>query len=698
MKQVFQNLKNGEVSIPDIPTPKVKRGHLLIRTSKSLISLGTEKMLLEFGKGSFISKARQQPDKVKMVLQKIKTDGLAPTINSVKNKLDTPLPMGYSNVGIVLEVGVGVHGYKVGDRVLSNGPHAEVVCVPENLCCKIPENVSNEAASFTVVSAIGLQGIRLVNPTIGETVVVVGLGLIGLLSVQILKANGCHVIAYDFDERKVELAKKYGASAFVINEGVDPVKNVLSLTSEVGADAVLITASAKTDQIISDSASMCRKRGRVVLVGVIGLNISRSDFYEKEISFQVSCSYGPGRYESEYEKKGLDYPIGFVRWTEQRNFSAILALMSDQKIITDELIDKSVPLEEAPSLYSSIGGGSELGLMIDYKTTNDLLRTVVLNPGFKSQVSRANIGFIGAGSFSGHTLIPAFKEASVNLKSIASSSGSTGYHQGKKWGFSETTSDYTQYWDSEIDTVVITTPHNSHCKIVFEALRASKNVFVEKPLALNLDELLELEDYIKTLDSAPALMIGFNRRFSPLVIKSKELLKDLEQPKSIIMTVNAGEIPMTHWTQDLDVGGGRLVGEGCHFIDLVRHVADSAITSSSVEFADTVAKDVFTISLKFENGSIGTVHYFANGNKDVSKEKLEVYCGGKILILDNFKKLSGYGFSNFNKIKLNNQDKGHKEEVLQFVNYIQGKSENAPIPMNELFEVSKIAIELFNKA
>ena len=388
MKQIVQDLKSGQTILEEVPVPQVRPGCLLIKTHCSLVSLGTERMLVEFGKAGWISKARQQPEKVMQVIQKIKTDGLRPTMDAVFRKLGEPLPLGYCNAGEVIAIGKGVLGYTIGDRVISNGNHAEIVCVPENLTAKIPDEVSYEEASFTVIGAIALQGIRLINPTFGETIVVTGLGLIGLLAAQLLKANGCKVIGLDFDGRKVDLAKSFGIEAIKVSSEMDVPAAIMSHTNGIGADGVLITASTKSDEVISQAAQMCRKRGRIVLVGVIGLDIKRSDFYEKELSFQVSCSYGPGRYDEHYEQKGLDYPIGFVRWTEQRNFEAVLSAIVGGGLKVNELITERVILDEYNAIYGDMSKSGSIASIIQYPGDVDVSKTSV---SVVSQIGRAHV-------------------------------------------------------------------------------------------------------------------------------------------------------------------------------------------------------------------------------------------------------------------------------------------------------------------
>lgn len=704
MKQILQSLKTGEIEIAELPVPRVKAGHLLIRTSKTLISLGTERMLLNFGKAGWIDKARQQPDKVKQVFQKMKTDGLMPTVNAVFKKLDQPLPLGYSNAGTVVQVGAGVTGFKPGDRVVSNGFHAELVCVPQHLCAKIPDNVDETSASFTVVGAIALQGIRLANPTLGESVAVLGLGLIGLLSCQILLANGCRVIGFDFDATKVELAKSYGIEAFNLSDGIDPVSLAMNFSRGNGVDAVIITAATSSNDPIQQAPQMCRKRGRVILVGVTGLNLSRDDFYKKEISFQVSCSYGPGRYENEYEGKSMDYPIGFVRWTVQRNFEAILDLMAAGRLKTSELVSRKIDFNDAKEAYKLVAEARDiLGLILDYGETVDLEQKSIFLKDLPACVDMNGqapvVGVVGAGNFAAGTLIPAISATEAQLKMIASSAGVSGSIIGGKNGFAISTTDSNRIFsDPEINTVVITTQHNSHAGFVIDGIKSGKNVFVEKPLCMSFSELETIRSiYREQQTKAQArLMVGFNRRFSPLIQTCHKALSAINSPCSIIMTVNAGAIPSDHWTQDFSTGGGRIIGEGCHFIDLLRFLANSEIVSIQSTFMDdplaqSRMPDTASISICFKNGSIGTIHYFANGNKDFPKERIEIFANGGILQVDNFKSLNSFGFAGVKNQSLWAQDKGHSACMAAFIETIASGKES-PIPFSEIYEVSRATL------
>lgn len=708
MQQILQNLRDGSTVIADVPAPGLKRGQLLIRTRATLVSAGTERMLLEFGKGNLIQKARQQPDKVRMVLEKIRTDGLATTLDAVQSKLDQPLPLGYCNVGEVIGVGAGVTGFEVGDRVVSNGKHAEIVSVPVNLCAKVPDGVSDEAAAFTVLSAIALQGIRLVNPTLGEAVVVTGLGLIGLITVQLLRAQGCRVLGIDFDSRKLALAQSFGAETVDLSKGQDPEAVAQAFSRGRGVDAVIVTASTKSNLPITQAAHMCRKRGRIVLIGVTGLELSRADFFEKELTFQVSCSYGPGRYDPSYEEKGNDYPVGFVRWTEQRNFEAVLDMMASGAVDISQLVSHRYGITDAEQAYAVLGGSEpSLGIVLDYDSAGASVeavtrRTVAL-PGATSPTSgNAAVAFIGAGNYAGRVLIPAFAKAGAQLHTVVSSGGVSSVHYGKKFGFRHASTDTAAVLkDPSVGAVVIATQHGAHAEQTLEALRNGKHVFVEKPLCITLKELAEIEDAHASqvaMGRHPMLMVGFNRRFAPQVQKIRALLAGVQEPKAFVMTVNAGAIPADHWTQDPQQGGGRLIGEACHFVDLLRYLADAPIVGHQLTAVGQrpgigIRSDQVSFTLRFADGSFGTVHYLANGHKSFPKERLEVFTAGRILQLDNFRKLQGFGWSGFTRMNLWRQDKGQAACAAAFVQGISGKA-GAPIPVEQLFEVARVTIEL----
>lgn len=689
MKQIIQDLKDGNTILAEIPAPIVKAGQLLICTTRSLVSLGTERMLVEFGKANFLQKARQQPDKVKQVLDKVKTDGLKPTLDAVFNKLGQPLPLGYCNVGRVVAVGKGVTDFQVGDRVASNGPHAEYVSIPQNLVAKIPENVSDEEAAFTVIGAIGLQGIRLANPTLGETVVVVGLGLIGLLTAQLLKASGCRVIGFDYDSQKVELAKNLGILAVNPAEGIDQVHYVESLTDGVGADAVIITASNKGNEIISQSAKMSRKRGRIILVGVIGLDISRADFYEKELTFQVSCSYGPGRYDENYEQKGQDYPLAFVRWTEKRNFQAVLQAISQKDIQVTPLITERIPLAEFDTIYGNMSGSKSIASIIVYEDKDGEPNRVVQLSDYTFSAGQGVIGLIGAGNFTSAMILPSLKKAQANIKYIASSGGLTSTTLAKKFGITHSTTDYKSLLsDPVLDLVLITTRHNLHASMVVEALKANKHVFVEKPLALNNEELDQILAAYEIAQKT--ITVGFNRRFAPLAVKMKSLLGSAPTPVNIIATMNAGAIPASSWVHDLEVGGGRIIGEACHFIDLCTYLAGSKVKAVCMNAMGTdpdERTDNASIILKYENGTNAVINYFANGSKAYVKERLEVYSQERTLVMNNWRKLEGFGFKNFSS-QSSGQDKGHESQFQLLVDSVKTGGKQI-IPMSEIVNTTK---------
>jgi predicted dehydrogenase len=735
MRQIFQNLGNGVTVVSTVPEPQCGNGVLIVQSSTSLVSSGTERMLVGFGKASLLTKARQQPDKVRMVLDKIRTDGLLPTLEAVRHKLEQPLPMGYCNVGQAVEIGDGVTGFKPGDRVVSNGHHAEFVRVPVNLCARVPESVSDESAAFTVIGAIALQGIRLAQPTLGEHVAVIGLGLIGLMTVQLLRAQGCRVLGIDLDPTKVRLAEQLGAERAIVGSEADVLAEAEQFSRGRGMDAVLITAATSSNEPVSQAAKMCRKRGRIVLVGVAGLELSRADFYEKELSFQVSCSYGPGRYDPEYEDKGHDYPVGFVRWTEQRNLEAVLDMMASGALDVGPLISHRFDFDDALKAYELLSGDEpSLGILLKYGAGEESAsqqRTVHLSESISAPNANPAdpvVGFIGAGNYAGRVLVPAFREAGAVLDSIVSGGGASGVHIGKKHGIAKASSDVDSViQDERINTLVVATRHDSHARYVLEGLRAGKHVFVEKPLCLMLEALGEIEAQAMaesnnrggekvrsgtdreaglghaapTSNLNPILMVGFNRRFAPHTVKIKQLLERSSGPKSFIMTVNAGAIPADHWTQDPAIGGGRIVGEACHFVDLLRFLAASPIADFDVRYmggrGPADLRDNAVIALEFDDGSVGAIHYLANGSKAFPKERLEVFGGGAVLQLDNFRRMRGFGWPGFSKMNLMRQDKGQKACVAAFLDAIRNGSQ-PPIPLGEILEVSRVSIEAARSA
>jgi len=689
MKQVLQNLRTGEITLEEVPSPGLGHNNLLIRSRASLISAGTERQLIEFGKGSLLSKARSEPDRVKQVLDKIKTDGLLPTLDTVFKRLDEPLPLGYCNAGVVLGVGSGVTGFKPGDRVISNGPHAEIVSVPKNLCARIPDNVTDEHAAFTVLSSIGLQGIRLLRPTLGEKFVVYGLGLIGLASVQILTANGCDVMGIDINPERLKLAEKYGAR--VTRPEADPLTAVQAWSEDKGVDGVLITVSAKKDDVVHRSAQMCRKRGRMVLVGVVNMNLLRSDFYTKELSFQVSCSYGPGRYDDEYEQGGRDYPFGFVRWTEQRNFQTILNMMSTDRLSVDTLITHRYPHSSAKEAYNTILDSLDsLGVIFEYPEDSSPSSTISVSRQTITTVDKPVIGVIGAGNFSKMTVMPTLKKLKATVAHVADLNGASAQHLASKFDVQYATSDHTEILKNDsVNAVFIILRHNLHAAFVVEALEAGKHVFVEKPLALTREELNRV---IETVNKRPEqmIMVGFNRRFSPHTVKVRELLSSRIEPLCVQVLVNSGRIPSDSWVQNKEVGGGRIVGEACHFIDLLVSLIGSkvkTIAATMMGGSVTNPEDRMSMTLSFEDGSVGSINYFSNGPRNYPKEQIKVFSEGRVLEIENFRLTRGYGFSGFKKFKTTRQDKGHESEFAAFIERISSGGE-PPVPVDELINVT----------
>ena len=691
MKQLIQNLRTGETLLENVPVPQVRKGCVLIKTHRSLVSLGTEKMLVEFGKANFIEKARQQPEKVKQVFEKVKTDGLCPTVEAVFRKLSEPLPLGYCNVGEVIAVGEGVSEFNIGDRVASNGHHAEVVCVPKNLATHIPENVSDEEATFTVVGAIALQGIRLANPTLGETVAVIGLGLIGQLTAELLQANGCEVIAFDFDQSKIDIAVSKGIRAFKVSAENDSVKIAQEITQNVGVDAVIITASNTSNEIISQAAQMSRKRGLIVLVGVIGLNMQRADFYEKELTFQVSCSYGAGRYDENYEQNGQDYPISYVRWTAKRNFEAVLKMMASNRLNVKPLITEVIDFQDYNKIYGNISNSKSIASILKYQDGIDILESKILLSNYSFNPTNDVLGIIGSGNFTKATVMPILSKLKANIKYLSSVSGLSGTLMAKKYGvqFSTTNNDDILN-DSQVSAVLITTRHDAHARMCIAALRAGKHVFVEKPLAINQTELDEIVEVYQ--QSSKTLTVGFNRRFSPFTQDVKKQLGNSNTPINVIATINAGEIPANHWTQDMNIGGGRIIGEACHFIDLITYLSGSLVESvvmNAMGQNSANNTDNASILLKYKNGSTGVINYFANGNKGYSKERIEVYSQGKTLIIDNFKKSEYFGTKSSGMSR--SQDKGHSEQFKLFLERLKNGGE-AIIPIEEIINTTKASL------
>lgn len=684
MKQLLQNLKTGEILLEEIPLPNCGSNEVLIKAERSLISPGTERMLLEFGKSSYLQKARQQPDKVKMVLDKIKTDGLAPTLETVFSKLGEPMPLGYNSAGIVMEIGSNVTEFKVGDRVVSNGAHSEIVVVGKNLVAKIPDEVSFDEASLTVLASVALQGVRLAQPTLGETFVVIGLGLLGQITLDLLKANGCEAIGVDIDQGKVDLAKSNGYKALNPLQGEDPINYVNKLTDEIGVDGVIITAAAKSNGPIEQAAEMVRRKGRIIAVGAIGMDIPRPPFYAKEIEFFVSNSFGPGKHDPFYEIDGNDYPIGYVRWTENRNFQAILSLLASGSLDFKYLLTHHYKFDEAPKAYDEIMNNREaLGVVLEYNSEKvKIEKKVEFGKGQIVNSSDVGVGIIGSGNFTKLIVLPNLAKSSAKLVAVSSAKGLSSSLAGKKFEAEYSTTDYKELMhDTSINTIFITTRHNNHADLVIESLENGKHVFVEKPLAVDVEQLARVTaSYEKLLkaNKAPQLMVGFNRRFSPHAEFMYKNVSGRSSALAMSMTVNAGALPKDLWVHEPSQGG-RIIGEGCHWIDLMSFMANSKVKSVhsiaiGQETEQAIKNDNAILNLKFEDGSIGTLQYISTGNKSFSKERLTLFSEGKVLELDNFKKVNGFGVPNFKKM---GQDKGHQAEMVGFVENIK----NAKSPM-----------------
>jgi predicted dehydrogenase/threonine dehydrogenase-like Zn-dependent dehydrogenase len=701
VKQVLESLRDGSIELLDIPCPVARPHHVLIATRRSVISAGTERMLLEFGRAGWIGKARQQPEKFRLVLDKLRTDGLLTTIEAVRGKLDQPITPGYANSGVVLETGPGVHHLKPGDRVASNGPHAELVQVPATLCARIPDTVPDEQAAFTVLGAIGLEGLRLAAPTLGECFAVTGLGLLGLLAVQLLRAHGCRVVGFDYDPRRLDLARTFGATAINLGSEGSPLAAVQEFTHGRGLDGVLITAATTSNEPMRQAAAWCRKRGRIVLVGVTGLQLQRADFYDKELSFQVSCSYGPGRYDPNYEAHGQDYPLAHARWTAQRNFEAVLGLMAENRLQVTPLITHRLPLTAIERAYAILGGAEpHLAVVLEYPDTPGAVhrphrRELAHAP---AAARTPVVGLIGAGAYAVKELLPALAQGGARLKTVVARGGISATLAGRRFGFEAVSTRVEDILDDpEVTTVFIATHHDSHATLAARALATGKHVWVEKPLATTPRGLAEISQALAEAEGRALLMTGFNRRFAPHVVRMKQLLDALDGPRSILITVNAGQLDAAHWAQDPELGGGRLIGEACHFLDLARHLAGQPVESCKVLASDPAPgrmAETATVLLGFAGGSSATVHYLANGHRSYPKERVEVFAQGRILVLDNFRRLRGYGWPKFRRLRLWRQDKGSRAAVLAFLDAIRS-GRPSPIPPDQLLEVARLTVEAF---
>ena len=697
MIHLLQSLADGSTQLVDVPVPSATGVSLVVESRASVVSAGTERMLVDFGRAGWIEKARRQPDKVRQVVDKMRTDGIGPTLGAVRAKLDAPIPIGYCQAGVVVETGPRVERFAPGDRVVTNGPHAEYVRVPHTLAAHIPEGVSFESAAFTPLAAIGLQGLRLAAPTLGETVVVYGLGLIGLLSVQLARANGCEVIGIDRDVSRLSLAERFGARTIAASDGVDVARAVLDFTGGEGADIVLLTLATEDDEPVRAAASMSRKRGRIVLVGVAGLHLRRDDFYRKELSFQVSCSYGPGRYDPVHEEQGVDYPKGFVRWTEGRNFDAVLALMEDGRLDPAPLVTHRFDIADAGQAYDVVSGSApSLGIVLRYpekaQANGSVDRSVILRAD-EPAAGQAVVGWIGSGNFASRVLIPAFAKAGATLHTLASSGGVSAAVVGKREGFRRATTDPDTLLSSDVlDTIVVTTRHDTHASWTRRALEAGKHVFVEKPLAIDLEDV---DRIAAALERTSAVMcVGFNRRYAPMAVRARDALRARTGPLVVDMLVNAGSIPRDHWTQRPEEGGGRIVGEAVHFIDLARFFVGTPISDLHVRTAgqERPMDDIASIQMGFSDGSIASIRYLSNGHRAFPKERIELFADGAVIRIDNWRRMQGWGLSGLTTHIPHAQDKGHAALAAAFVRVVRSGG-TPPIAAEELLEVSRWAIK-----
>lgn len=726
MKQVILSYRTGALSVVDVPAAAIRQGMVLVRNVNSVVSAGTEKLVIDLAQKSLAGKALARPDQVKRVINKARTDGILEAYQRAANRLDTPVPLGYSCAGEVATIGDGITEVHVGDRVACAGQgyasHAEIVCVPKNLCARIPDAVNFESASFVMLGAIALHGVRMAQPTLGERVVVLGLGLLGQITVQILRAAGCHVFGVDLVPEKVSLAQELGAEEGTVIGRDNVGAAVAEFTQGVGADAVLILAGTASNQPIEMAGEICRERGRIVAVGAVRLDVPRNLFYEKELSVVVSRSSGPGIYDPQYEQKGIDYPLPYVRWTQRRNMEEFLELVAQGQVKLAPLITHRFPIERATEAYDLLLGKTKrlyIGVLLTYPTdggrvptTVEAMRHVDLRPADQishpagrtnGELDTVNIGLIGAGLFAKTTLLPALRKVSnVHLRGVVTATGTSARHIGDKFRFDYCTTDYRELLnDPDIECVLIATRHNLHAPLAVEALQAGKHVFVEKPLALNLDELRQVvEVYQQTRKtgregeregsparplnlSLPLLVVGFNRRFSPFAVQAKQWLTPRTEPLVINCRVNAGFVPGDTWVHDPVDGGGRIIGEVCHFVDLIQYFTDSvpvrvyaeAISNNSAYFSS----DNVVITLKMADGSVATITYAASGDRAFPRERVEILGSGNVCVIDNFKSLSFVsGGKTRRKRNLLSLDRGHEAELKALASALR---DGTPLPV-----------------
>lgn len=707
MKQLLQNIKDGKAEIVDVPVPAIKPGHILVRNHASVVSSGTERMVVEFAEKNLLMKAKSRPDLVKQVIDKAQREGIVPTIQSALNRLDTPMALGYSSAGEVIVVGEGIENIKPGDRVACAGGgfacHAEYVLIPKNLFAIIPENVSYDEAAFSTLGAISLHGFRIAAPQIGERVAIVGLGLLGLLMIDICLAAGCQVFGIDLDIKRVEIAKQRGVLAVQREDAFDQGQ---VFSENRGFDVVFICADAHSNDPIELAGQLSRDRGTVVAVGAVGLEIPRKIYYEKEINFQISRSYGPGRYDDNYEERGQDYPFGYVRWTEGRNLAAVIELIASKKLDVKSLITHRFSIDNSVQAYETITGKKDkdfLGVIIDYPKqdgSENPVQLVELNTLPRTQeIGEVRVGVLGAGLFANAVFLPIIHKSALVVKvGICSAKGLNARQLAKKFGYGFACTDENELiTNSELNTLVILTRHNEHARQVIESLKLNKHIYCEKPLALNLTELMNIKNVYEQSNSK--LMVGFNRRFAPFIQKSKQFIDKSAEAKIIHYRVNAGYLPLNHWLHDPLQGGGRIIGEGCHFIDICIYLIGQKPLSVQTKALPNIGKykdDNLIINILFEDGSIATIEYLANGDKSVEKETLEMFSGGKVVQMIDYRKLiltaNGKKSTFTNRFK---QEKGHLQAWKAFVSSIEA-GQDSPISFEDLFISSSVTLAAMN--
>lgn len=699
MKQVVQSYRTGQISLEAVPVPACRPGGVLVKTACTLISIGTERSVIELGRKSLVGKAMSRPDLVKRAWAKANREGYWKTFQEALGRLDVPTPLGYSAAGTVIEVGPGAEEFRVGDRVACIGAgfasHAEVLSLPRNLCVKVPDGVGLDAAAFGMLGSIALHGVRLADAPLGSHVGVIGLGLLGLLTVQLLKASGCRVLAYDLDPGKAGLAKSLGADVVAGGEASAAVELAARVGHRQGLDAVIITASSRDNHPIELAAELCRVRGKIVLVGVARIELPRQILWEKEIEFQVSKASGPGALDPAYELEGADYPYGYVRWTERRNLDAFLDLIAQGRIAIQPLVTHRVPIDRALDAYETLtspGSGGAIGVLLEYPTAPDVLQPV-LRPAAPAhpvpRTGKVRIGVIGAGLFAKALLLPALKKVSgAYLRGVATASGVAANHACRKFGFDYGTTDYRALLDDQsIDAVVIATRHSLHARVVQEALQAGKHIFVEKPLCVNEDELTQLSEAYARAEGSRLVMVGFNRRFSPLAEKLKAPLRQRAGGFMISGRINVGPLAREHWVNSPGEGGGRIIGEFCHFVDFCQYLTDSTpveVFAQALRHSGSQASpdDDVSVALRFRDGSVAALVYTASGDRAYSRERFEVFCDGKVAMLDDFRLVEIVERGRRRVTRSWNQELGYAEELSAFIRAVQGRTPN-PLPFEE---------------